>query len=174
VKKAVTELNRSALEQVYEQYSSDVFRYAYRQLNDSQLAEDCVADTFHRLLMAMHAGTSFDNVRAYLYRIAHNWITDQYRRNPMQTTSLEEELHSDPEGNPSNLVSQKMDRQRLRQALLRLSAEQRQVIELRFVENWSHQEIAEALGKSVDATRALQYRGLESLRQILTELSALE
>jgi RNA polymerase sigma-70 factor (ECF subfamily) len=83
--------------------------------------------------------------------------------------ALEEEMHSDPDGNPSQVVAQNLDRQRVRAALLRLPAEQRQVIELRFVENWSHGEVAQALGRSVEATRALQYRAVEALRQILSE-----
>jgi DNA-directed RNA polymerase specialized sigma24 family protein len=43
------------------------------------------------------------------------------------------------------------------------------VIELRFIEEWSHDKVAEILGKTVDATRALQYRALTSLRQLLKE-----
>jgi RNA polymerase sigma-70 factor (ECF subfamily) len=169
VKETVTVLDKQALEGIYEQYNLDIYRYAFRLLNESDLAEECVAETFHRLLIAARGGTNFENIRAYLYRIAHNWITDHHRRNPVREVSLEDDLHADPEGNPSVLVSQKMDRQRVRQALMQLSPEQRQVIELRFVENWSHQEVADALGKSVDATRALQYRAVEALRQLLSE-----
>jgi RNA polymerase sigma-70 factor (ECF subfamily) len=62
-----------------------------------------------------------------------------------------------------------MDRQRMRAALLRLSPEQRQVIELRYLEDLSHFEVAAVLGKSVEATRALQYRAMEALRQSLAE-----
>jgi RNA polymerase sigma-70 factor (ECF subfamily) len=110
-----------------------------------------------------------ENIRAYLYRISHNWIIDYYRRRPPPQISLEENFHADPEGNPSNQLMQELDRQRIRSALLRLPAEQRQVIELRFVENWSHNEVAVAVGKTVEATRALQYRAVEALRQILAE-----
>jgi RNA polymerase sigma-70 factor (ECF subfamily) len=67
------------------------------------------------------------------------------------------------------LVAQKMDRQRVRAALLRLSPDQRQVIELRYLENLSHLEVAAVLGKTVEATRALQYRATEALREILAE-----
>lgn len=161
--------DKKALERLYEDHSPGIYRYAYRMLNDGDLAEDCVADTFHRLLIAARGGTSFENIRAYLYRIAHNWITDYYRRHPLRAVALEENLHADPEGNPSNLVAQSMDRQRVRAAILKLSPDQRQVIELRFMENWSHQEVAQALGKNVDATRALQYRAVEALRQLLSE-----
>jgi RNA polymerase sigma factor (sigma-70 family) len=57
----------------------------------------------------------------------------------------------------------------VRAALLRLPPEQRQVIELRFVEDWPHDAVAAALGKTVEATRALQHRALTSLRRILLE-----
>ncbi|HSL30381.1 MAG TPA: sigma-70 family RNA polymerase sigma factor [Anaerolineales bacterium] len=162
-------LDKQALSDIYERYSSDIFRYACRLLDDNHLAEDCVSDTFHRFLMAVRAGTSIENIRAYLYRVAHNWITDHYRRHPFPPVALEENMHADPEGSPSQLVAQKLERQRMRAALLRLLPEQRQVIELRFVENWSHAEVAQALGRSVEATRALQYRAVEALRQILSE-----
>jgi RNA polymerase sigma-70 factor (ECF subfamily) len=169
MKKAAADYDKQAMVEAYENYSSEIFRYSYRMLDDHDLAEDCVADTFHRFLITMRKGTLVENIRAYLYRIAHNWITDHYRHHPSLVVSLENGKHSDPEGNPSHLVAQKLDRQRVRAALLRLSAEQRQVIELRFMENWSHAEVAEALGKSVEATRALQYRAVEALRQILAE-----
>lgn len=169
MKKAAVDFDRQALVEIYEHYSPEIYRYAYRQLDDADLAEDCVADTFHRFMLAIRSGTNFENMRAYLYRIAHNWITDHYREQPQLPSFLNDEAHSSPEDNPSQLVAQKMDRQRVRAAILRLSPEQRQVIELRFMENWSHYEVAETLGKSVEATRALQYRAVEALRQILSE-----
>lgn len=128
-----------------------------------------VADTFLRLLIAVRGGVLLGNIRAYLYRIAHNWIIDYYRRRPQVDVSLEESFHTEAEDNPSHLVAEEVDAQRMRSALLKLSAEQRQVIELRFMENWSHDEVAVALGKTVEATRALQYRAVEVLRQELAE-----
>jgi RNA polymerase sigma-70 factor (ECF subfamily) len=129
-----------------------------------------VADTFHRFLVAVRGETSLQNPRAYLYRIAHNWITDHYRRRPPPHVLLDDDLHAGPEGNPAHSVSQEMDRQRIRAALFRLSSEQRQVIELRYLENLSHSDVAAVLGKTVEATRALQYRALETLRKLLADL----
>jgi RNA polymerase sigma-70 factor (ECF subfamily) len=57
----------------------------------------------------------------------------------------------------------------VRSALLRLPAEQQQVIELRFLEDWSHEEVAAQLGKSNEATRALQHRAVDALRRMLLE-----
>lgn len=167
--KSAVVIDKQALLEIYEHYSPEIFRYACRMLGDNDLAEDCVADTFLRLLIAVRGGTLLGNIRAYLYRVAHNWIIDHYRRRPQVNISLEENFHTDAESNPSHLVGQELDRQRVRSALLQLPAEQRQVIELRFMENWSHDEVAVALGKTVEATRALQYRAVERLRQVLAE-----
>jgi RNA polymerase sigma-70 factor (ECF subfamily) len=162
-------LDKQALTEIYERYSPDIFRYAYRVLDDNELAEDCVAETFHRFIIAIRGGALVKNIRAYLYRVAHNWITEHYRHQPLPAFPLEEDIHSDRDGKPTQLVESKLDRQRVRTALLRLPSDQRQVIELMFMENWSHNEVAEVLERSVDATRALQDSAVEALRKILSE-----
>ena len=162
-------LDKQALVEIYEQYSPLIFRYASRLLDDSYLAEDCVSETFSRFLHSIRGGNRPENVRAYLYRAAHNWIIDRYRREPLPELPLEDELHADPEGNPAQTVTKEMERQRVRAAILRLPSEQRQVIELRFLEEWSHDEVAAAIGKTIEATRALQHRAVSTLRQMLAE-----
>ena len=170
IETAKTAFDRQALVGIYRQYNAEIFRYAFRMLGDRALAEDCVSETFSRFLRATRRGRKpIEEIRPYLYRIAHNWITDHFRRQPYQHLSLEDELHADTDSNPSSMFSREMERKRVRAALLELPSEQRQVIELRFLEEWRHQEIAEALGKSVEATRALQYRALTTLRRILVE-----
>jgi RNA polymerase sigma-70 factor (ECF subfamily) len=162
-------LDKQALVEIYEQYSPAIFRYASRLLDDSYLAEECVSETFSRFLRSIRGGAQPENVRAYLYRAAHNWIIDCYRKQPpLPDILLEEDFQSpDAEGNPAQMVSTEMERQRVRTAILRLPAEQRQVIELRFIEEWSHDEVAAAIGKTVEATRALQHRAVSALRQML-------
>lgn len=162
--------NHQDLADIYERHSHDLFRYAYHILGDSDLAEDCVAETFSRFLAGLKQGRGpVENVRAYLYRMVQNWITDHFRRHPLPPLNIEDDLPADLAGNPSEVVAQQLEAQQMRAALLRLSSDQRQVIELRFLEGWSHEEIAAAIGKSVEATRALQHRGLESLRQMLLD-----
>jgi RNA polymerase sigma-70 factor (ECF subfamily) len=158
--KSAVVIDKQALLEIYEHYNPEIFRYACRMLGDNNLAEDCVADTFLRLLIAVHGGVLLGNIRAYLYR---------FRRHPQAELTLDEHLHTNLEDNPSQLAAHNVDAQRIRSALLQLSAEQRQVIELRFMENWSHDEVAVALDKTVEATRSLQYRAVEALRQALAE-----
>jgi RNA polymerase sigma-70 factor (ECF subfamily) len=163
-------LDRQALVRIYDHYSPRLFRYAYRLLGDSDLAEECVSETFSRFLHALKEGRGpHTHLQAYLYRIAHNWATDYYRRRPPPTEPLEFTQAADPSGNPSQIVTQKLEQERVRTALLILTQEQQQVILLKFLEGWTYDEIASALGKTVEATRALQHRALAVLRRSLIE-----
>lgn len=164
--------DRQTLVALYEQHNAELYRYAYRLLGDPELAEDCVSETFSRFLKAVRDGIGpVENVRAYLFRVAHNWVTDHYRRQPLPPLSLEADLHGAVDANPSQLVAVQMEQERVRAALLRLPPDQRQAIELRFVEGWSHEAVAAALGKTVEATRALQHRALSALRRLLIDES---
>jgi RNA polymerase sigma-70 factor (ECF subfamily) len=162
------QLTKSDLVEIYQEFSPRLFAYAYRLLGDSQLAEDCVSETFSRFLKVIQRGVGpNDNLKAYLYRISHNWIMDHYRNRVPEQENLEIGDLQSSSGNPEAMVSQELERQKVREALLNLPENQRQVIMLRFYEDWSHSETASALGKSEEATRALQYRALDGLRKKL-------
>jgi RNA polymerase sigma-70 factor, ECF subfamily len=161
-------MERKDLIGVYEQYSHPLYRYSVRMLGDEDLAEECVAETFSRFLQAVkNGGGPKENVQAYLYRVAHNWITDFYRRSP-QMEALDPGI-PDTYDSPLALMAKKQERERVRKALLRLTSEQRQVIQLHFFEDWSYHEIAEAMGKTAEAIRALQHRALTALKGLLIE-----
>ncbi|HSL86071.1 MAG TPA: sigma-70 family RNA polymerase sigma factor, partial [Bacteroidales bacterium] len=106
-------------------------------------------------------------LKAYLYRIAHNWIMDHYRKQGPETVEIDSELMESNVDNPEGKMTQAWEQERVRKALLNLPEKQRQVIMLRFYDNWTHAEAASALGKSEEATRALQYRALDALRKML-------
>jgi RNA polymerase sigma-70 factor, ECF subfamily len=152
---------------IYDQYSPGIYRYALRLLGDDCLAEDCVADTFSRFLKALRAGQGPDShLQAYLYRIAHNWITDSYRKHPIISVELDESVPIDQALSPESQVDLNLEQINVRLALQSLTPDQRQIICLRFFEGWQNEEIALALQKPVGAVKALQHRGLETLRRL--------
>ena len=161
-------IEESALAEIYDRYSDALYRYAWRLLGSQELAEECVAETFSRFLHALkRGGGPHSNVRAYLYRMAHNWITDFYRRQPPQTICLDPEAHIDEQQDPSKQVGLELERQELRAALAYLTPEQRQVVVLRYLEGWRHAEIAAAMEKPAGAVKALQHRAINALRRLL-------
>ncbi len=161
--------DRQTLAELYDQYSPGLYRYAYRLLGDEDTAEDCVAETFSRFLQVLSAGKGPQAfLQAYLYRVAHNWITDFYRRRPMQQVELVEELPSS-EPHPEDRVADHLLQGRVRAALLRLTPEQRQVILLKYMEGWENDQVAACMNRPVGAIKALQHRALAALRRLLKE-----
>ena len=162
-------ITNQAITQMYEEYSPEIYRYAYRLLGDQNTAEDCVAEVFSRFLNGLQYGNRpRENSRAYLFRIAHNWIADYYRSKASAIhIELVESVQDFPGTNPALLVSEAQEVEQVRSALRQLSREQQMVIQLRFLEDWSHDEVAHLLGKTSEATRALQYRALAALRHVL-------
>ena len=69
--------------------------------------------------------------------------------------------------NPEQALEQSTDEKIVRDAVLKLRDEQRQVIMLRFVEELDYREVAEVIGKSVPAVRVIQHRALGNLRKIM-------
>ena len=162
-----------ALADIYDQYSPRLYRYALRLLGDEELAEECVAETFNRFLAALKYGMGPNKyLQAYLFRVAHNWVTDYYRSRP-QPVSLSDENDMVDSGSELDVkLVEEHQKERVRNALTLLTSEQRQVVVLKYLEGWENQQIAAAVNKPVGAVKALQHRALNSLRRILNEESA--
>jgi RNA polymerase sigma-70 factor, ECF subfamily len=162
-----SQFNTTALAEIYDTYSPGLYRYARRLLGDSDLAEDCVAETFTRFLKSLENGHGpRDHLQAYLYRIAHNWIVDLYRDHE-QTFELNDELPSDelPEEEAARQIRQKQ----VRKAIRSLSPDQQKVISLKYLECWENEEIARVLRKPVGAVKSIQHRALVSLQKLMAE-----
>ncbi len=170
-----------ALAEVYDTFSPAIYCYAMRLLADAPLAEDCVTETFSRLLGVLKTNNGpREYLKAYLFRMAHNWITDHWRANRTESVSLDalEEaqllsLSSDVhESAPLQIVLERIAAQRVRTALAALTDDQRQVIVLKFYADFSNEAVAAAIGKPVGAIKSLQHRALAALKRLLAETLA--
>jgi RNA polymerase sigma-70 factor, ECF subfamily len=160
-------LDSTALGLVYDYFSLPIYRYAYHMLGDPELSEDCLADTFKRFLQAIKVGKGPNShLKAYLYRIAHNWITDHYRSQKHEEVELSENI-MDLKPDPRAEVQRLLEKETIRKALSELTPDQQQVIVLRFIEEYENDEVAQILNKSVGSIKALQHRALTALRQQL-------
>ncbi len=156
-----------AFGELYRRYLSPIYRYDYYRVGNREDAEDITELVFLRAWQALPRYRETEaGFQAWLYRIARNAVIDYYRshrnhvpleRAPVSAITLE----PDAEGLGREEVED------LRQALVELPDEQRDVVILRFIEGFSHGEVAEALNKSEGACRMIQLRALKALSSIL-------
>ena len=172
-------LDQNALTWIYQNYHSAIYRYIYHHLGEAQTAEDLTSDVFRRLLQALrNGGGPTRQLSAWLYRVAHNLIVDhvrrcKYRNHEPLDGALGDSLTDSAEG-PERLAGRTLVMEQVRGAMLELTAEQRQVVILKFLEGMSNTEVAAITGKTVGAVKALQHRGLETLRDQLVTSQAPE
>ena len=146
---------------LYELHFERVYAFVARRVRDRDAAEDLTAEVFHKALANLAnyewRGAPFT---AWLFRIAANAVTDHAKRAGREVAGGEDppEPSADPE------VEQVEHRARLFRLVSDLPANQRRVIQGRFVEERSIREIARELGRSEGAVKQLQLRALQNLR----------
>ena len=137
-----------------------VYAYVIRRTGVRAEAEDITSQVFERALTNLAKfewrGVPFV---AWLYRIAANALADRRRE-------TERDSSDPPPDVPDRGESDEIERRTmLFQLVERLPDAQRQVIEMRFVEEKSIREIAAALERSEGAVKQLQLRALQNLRK---------
>lgn len=159
-----------AAAQLYRRYAPAIFRYLFYRLGQRETAEDLTSEVFCRALKALpryeQRGLPFS---AWLYRIAGARAADLFRWRRRHPTAGLSPTMASGDHDPVQETNRRLDAETLQAALAQLSADQQQVILLRFVEELPHAEVGRIMGKSEGATRALQYRALVALRRILEE-----
>lgn len=164
--------DHSAFTQIYERYAPAIYRYVYYRVGEVELAEDIQAEVFLRMLEGIHRYEDRGwPISAWLYRIAHDRMIDSIRRRQGRSQVSLETWEGACDG-PESTISARMEYEELRRTLGDLTADQREVIELRFMADLSIQEVAERLGRSEGAVKALQYRGIQSLARRLQASAA--
>lgn len=160
-------LDSSALEQIHDRYYPEIYRYALYRTGDRTVAEDVAAEVFLRLLDALHSERRPQTtLRGWLFGVASHLVADHFRRTPVLPLSGSLVAAST---SPSDEAERHIRQSDVRNALGQLTAEQHEVIALRFGNGFSVEQTADALGKSITAVKALQFRALAALRRALVE-----
>ena len=151
---------------LYNRYAHRIISYFLLRTGNREDAEDLASQVFVRAFEALpRFRTGQGTVRSWLFAIAHNQAVSHYRKRhrtqPIDTVDLMDSAPALEDG-----AIQREDLRRLREALEHLTGEQRQVIELR-LSGLSGIETSAAIGKSHAATKMLQHRAVERLRQEL-------
>jgi len=150
------------------EYSGLLYRVAFSVVRSSAEAEDVVQDTFVRVLQHRRALNAVVKVRPWLVRICWNLALDRRRRiRPAQM----DELFAEGLVAKGLAADEAMaETQRIRAVLRemeRLPEKERHVLLLSASEELGTAEIAQVLGKSESAVRALLFRARARLKERL-------
>src|SRR6187549_3473075 len=161
--------DRSALEELYLLHFDRIYSYLHMSVGNRHDAEDLTTQTFLKMLEAIGRfrwqSASFS---AWLFRIAHNLAIDHFRaRKRVQPEDEVPEPNGAEESSAEEQAFDSMGRAGMLELIDRLSAEQRQVLTLKFLFGFVNAEVAGILGKTEGAVKSLQHRALASLQKQL-------
>lgn len=156
---------------LYDLYMPRIYRFVFLRTHHKEDAEDLTHQIFvsawQNLGRYESRGFPFSS---WLYRIATNAVIDHYRtaktHSPLET--IPEEILAKP-SEMGEAVDTAIDLHRVRVMLTKLEPEQQNVLLMKFVDDMSNKEVAEALGKSEGAVRVIQHRAIKKLRELNTE-----
>jgi RNA polymerase sigma-70 factor (ECF subfamily) len=161
-----------AFGRLYDTYVDQVYRFALFRLGNSHDAEDVAEQTFVKAFEAI-GRYRWRNVpfSAWLFRIARNLVTDEFRkRGRTSEVDLEEvaPIIQAPGGTHEE-VEARLWAVRLHAALGELTEDQRTVVLLKFFGGLSNGEVAKVIRKNEGSVKSLQHRALAALGRLLGE-----
>jgi len=156
---------------IYERHFTEIHRYIAGRLG-RDVADDIAADTF---VIALRKQDGFDprrgTVRAWLYGIATNLVAQQQRAERRRYRALARagarDLADGPEERVVSWVAAEGLQPQLASALARLSREERDVLLLVALADFSHEEIAQALGIPYGTVGSRLNRARKKIRNAL-------
>lgn len=164
--------NLEAFGVIYDGFFDSLYAYVFRQVRSHANTEDIVSqvflDAFEKIGEFRWRGAGF---AAWLFRIARNDVLDHFRRQGVRAREVAlsevviEQLPA--KSSVEDEMERKWDEQELLDAIDCLSEDQRQVMLLKLMLDFTNKQIAEVIDKTEGAVKALRRRALSSLRRIL-------
>ncbi len=154
----------SAWQKLVKRYEKKVYNYALRMVGHPDDAFDLMQEVFvgvHRNLASYRGDGAFP---AWLFRIASFRCTDYLRRRRFSEEFDEARAEAPESLGPQAMTMATHANQRISAALMSLPAEQRHVVELKFFQHFTFEDISEQLGISPNTAKTRLYSALKKLR----------
>jgi RNA polymerase sigma-70 factor (ECF subfamily) len=156
---------------LFEEFSSPIYNYVLRMVNDHDRAADITQDTFIKAYRKLDTLSEATSTRSWLYRIATNTAIDDMRRRRNVTTMSDDQPtfanRADVRPGPEAQVMAATLDERVQRALMTLRPNHRQCLLLSDLEDMSAQQIGEVMGLSYGAVRTLLCRARGEMRRAL-------
>lgn len=161
--------NSSAFGSLYDHYQPMIYRFIAVKVGRREEAEDLTHQVFmsawQNVKSYEHRGHPFSS---WLYQIARNQIVDHYRakRNETSIDAIDPESFA-VMATAEFALPAKLEMETVRRAMQKLKADYQDVIIMRFIEDLSLKETADALKKSEGAVKLMQHRAMRELKKLL-------
>ncbi len=163
-----------AFEELVRRHTRGVLNLVYRYLGDASCAEDVAQDVFVKVYRARKKYQPKAKFSTWLYRIAVNHCLNEIRSRKSQPSGSApiEELLEEPAPTPPDVPLRQAElRRAVKAAIDGLPENQRMAVILARYQEMSYDEIADAMGMSLEAVKSVLFRAKENLKLRLARFS---
>ena len=170
--------NNSAFDVLLNRYKGSVHSYIYFIVRNKELTEDLFQETFVKVITTIKQGRYTDNgkFKAWIMRIAHNLIIDNFRQERNENLISNDEVEVDLFNNMKlcdHTIEEKLVKQQVLEDVRRLVGflpeTQRKVLEMRFYQDMSFKEIADTTGVSINTALGRMRYAIMNMRRLAEE-----
>ena len=162
--------DQQAFEYLFTRYRDALTRLFEQRMGDRDMASDLLQETFIKVYLHLDQYSSNYTFGQWIYTIARNTLVDHLRRRS-NDLSIDDRFRAPQATTPSPEESVIINQSRTHfySAIEELSEEYRQIIEMRFLEEYSYEEIAEKLGRPINTIKTQIRRAKAAVCKLLTE-----
>ncbi len=167
-----------AFDTLFARYQQKIYSYILFLVHDDEVADDLFQETFMKAIVTIRQGRYVESGRfsAWLTRIAHNLVIDKYRQdrnsNVISNDASDADLFNDVSLSDITVEMKMITEQSLTDVgrlLKELPDNQKEVLYMRFYQDLSFKEIADAAGVSINTALGRMRYGLINLRKMVSE-----
>jgi RNA polymerase sigma-70 factor (ECF subfamily) len=167
-----------AFDVLLNRYKRSVHSYIYYIVRDRDLTEDIFQETFVKAIVTIKQGRYSENgkFKAWITRIAHNLIIDNFRQERNENTISNDEVEIDLfndiklcDGTAEDQMVQNQVFEDVRKLIRHLPDNQREVLELRYYQDMSFKEIADVTGVSINTALGRMRYAILNMRRMAEE-----
>jgi len=169
--------DQAAFTQLVETYQTAIYNLCYRMLGDAGEAEESAQESFLRAYTRLGSYDPARPFKTWLFSIASHYCIDRLRKRRLIWLSIEDEaltphpaLH-EPNPGPEEMTVRREQRELIQSMLAKLSPEDRNVVVMRYWQDLSYEEIAEATSTTVSAVKSRLHRARGSVSEMLRATS---
>ncbi len=178
VKRAVEERDQAAYAELLDRYKESVFYLLNKMVNNRDDAEDLTIEAFGKAFKNIEQYTPNYAFSTWLFRIATNNCIDYIRKKRMITVSLDKTFTGDDGGemtmdvrsntlDPEENLIRKQKNILMQSLVTKLKPRYRTLVEMRYFQELSYEEIADKLDLPIGTVKAQLFRSREFLYNIL-------
>jgi RNA polymerase sigma factor (sigma-70 family) len=170
---AVRDGDVGQLAELFDRYHRPLFEFFFRMTASQPISEDLVQDVFFRILKYRNSYRDKTHFRAWMYHIARNARVDHYRKHRGEEVFPEEGMDVAVQTTPfqGRQLEEQEEADLIKEALLKLSPEKRELLLLSRYQELKYEEISELLGCNIGTVKVRMHRAVKALRQIYLKLS---